>query len=117
MQLKLIILIFSFAFCSQVATNEVTSSITILLPQTSTITTLPPAQPSSGSSDPCDFGDRAALLDRVVSDWQGYNVSLLVEKCPVVCILIYGDGNPDVSGVGVSIEYPFKLLRCLDVPG
>lgn len=70
--------------------------------QTATVTSLLPAQPSSNSTDPCAFPDRSALLDRVVGEWQGYNITLLVETCPNVCILIYGDGSPDVSGIGVS---------------
>jgi hypothetical protein len=70
--------------------------------QTATVTTLPPAQPSSDDTNPCDFTDRWTMIDRVLSDWQGYNMSLLVDKCPNVCVLIYGDGNPDVCGIGVS---------------
>jgi hypothetical protein len=74
----------------------------IALPSQNITTTIPPAQPTSNDTNPCDFIDRSTLLNRVVNDWQGYNISLLVEKCPNVCVLIYGDGNPDVSGIGVS---------------
>src|SRR5436305_14791041 len=58
--------------------------------------------PTGNDSDPCAFTDRNSLLDRVTSDWQDYNVSLLVETCAEVCVLVYGTGNPDISGIGVS---------------
>lgn len=92
-----------FLLCFSAALALESSNSSPALPsQTRTITTLPPAEPSSNDTDPCDFADRDVLLDRVVSEWQGYNISLLVEKCPSVYVLIYGDGNPDVSGIGVS---------------
>jgi hypothetical protein len=91
------------------AATESSSSITSLAPQTATITTLPPAQPSINSTNPCNFTDRDALLERVVVDWQSYNVSLLAETCPNVCELIYGNGNPDVSGIGVC-EFLLGIL-------
>lgn len=69
---------------------------------TATLTTLPPALPTSNNTDPCAFTDRTSLLDRVESDWQDYNISMLVTVCTQVCPLIYGTGNPDISGIGVS---------------
>jgi len=93
---------------------ESSTSSPALPSQTATITTLPPAQASSNDTNPCDFSDRSALLDRVVSDWQGYNISLLVEKCPNICVLIYGDGNPDVSGIGVSRISYMSTIRITD---
>lgn len=65
------------------------------------LTTLPPASPTTGR-DPCNFTDRNSLIDRVDSDWRGYNISLLVATCEGVCPLVYGDGNPDISGIGVK---------------
>jgi hypothetical protein len=70
----------------------------------STLTTLPAAVRTGNSSDPCAFTDRNSLIDRVSSDWQGYNVSLLVATCSTVCPLVYGSGNPDISGIGVSLS-------------
>ena len=71
--------------------------------QTATVTMASQLQPSSDDTNPCDFTDRWTMIDRVLSFCrQGYNMSLLVDKCPNVCVLIYGDGNPDVSGLGVS---------------
>jgi hypothetical protein len=87
-------------------------------PQTASTTTLPAAQPSGNNANPCDFTDRWSMIDRVLSDWQGYNISLLVSTCPNVCVLIYGDGNPDVSGIGVSRVltcYPSLTMEGIDI--
>jgi hypothetical protein len=51
------------------------------------------------------------MLDRVQSDWQGYNISLLVATCAGVCPLVYGSGNPDISGIGVSLPHDHRCLR------
>lgn len=72
--------------------------------QPGNVTTLPPAVPSNNSSSPCNFSDRNSLLVRVESDWQGYNISLLVQTCAGVCPLVFGSGNPDISGIGVRME-------------
>ena len=64
------------------------------------LTTLPPASPTG--NDPCAFINRVNLLDRIESNWQNYNISLLVKTCNTVCPLMYGSGNPDISGIGVS---------------
>ena len=69
--------------------------------QPTNLTTLPAALPTGGNLDPCAFTDREALLDRVESDWQSYNISLLVATCGSVCLLVYGAGNPDILGIGV----------------
>ena len=69
---------------------------------TSSLTTLPPAQPTGNVSDPCAFEDRNNMIDRVEEVWQEYNVSLLVATCDNVCLFVYGAGNPDVSGIGVG---------------
>ncbi len=50
----------------------------------------------------CDFDGASDLVERVLSEWAGYNISLLVGACPDVCNLVYGSGNPDISGIGVS---------------
>lgn len=58
---------------------------------------------TGSDTDPCAFTDRVSLLDRIESDWQEYNISLLVETCNAVCSILYGTGNPDISGIGVSV--------------
>src|SRR6266487_5818876 len=73
-----------------------------LISQNATITAHTPAPQGSSHSDPCNFANATALLNEVAVGWEAYNVSLLVEKCPSVCILFYSAGNPDISGIGVS---------------
>jgi len=68
-----------------------------------TLTALPPAMPTGNNSDPCAFPDRDSLLDRIAGDLDNYNISLLIDTCPDVCQYIYGSGNPDISGIGVSV--------------
>jgi hypothetical protein len=70
-----------------------------------TLTRLPAAIPTDNATDPCAFTDRNSLIDRVESDWAENNVSLLVQTCDSVCVLIYGAGNPDISGIGVSVSF------------
>ena len=77
------------------------------------LTTLPPAVPTGKSADPCAFSDRNSLINRVASDWQSYNISLLVETCAGVCALVYGSGNPDISGIGVSVVYKMDNVNIL----
>jgi len=67
------------------------------------LTTLPPAMPTGNNPDPCAFPDRDSLLDRIAGDLNNYNISLLIDTCPDVCQYIYGSGNPDISGIGVSV--------------
>jgi hypothetical protein len=86
--------------------NPVLASYSASPAQTVTVDTLPPASPTGGDSDPCAFTDRSSLLARVNSDAYSYNLSLLVETCASVCDLVYGTGNPDISGIGVSCFYP-----------
>lgn len=64
-------------------------------------TALSPNVPSGNSSDVCMFGDLKSLLAQIESDGNGRNVSLLVRTCPGICPLVYGSGNPDISGIGV----------------
>ncbi|KAK3379010.1 hypothetical protein B0T24DRAFT_610532 [Lasiosphaeria ovina] len=71
-----------------------------------TLTTLPPAQPTG--TDACAFDSLNSLVDRVASNWTGYNISLLVQTCPGVCNLVYGVGNPDISGIGAMISYALQ---------
>ncbi len=74
-----------------------------------TSTNPPPALPTGTNATLCAFNDRNSLIERVASDWQGGNISLLVQTCDNVCALIYGSGNPDISGVGVSCAYSLVL--------
>jgi len=69
----------------------------------STVSTLPPALPHGNNTDPCAFSDRISLLNRIDAESNQYNVTLLVETCPNVCLLALGSGNPDISGIGVTL--------------
>lgn len=63
--------------------------------------TLPPAKPT-GSNDPCAFSDLQELVDRLEENPALYNTTLMVETCDDICQLVYGTGNPDISGIGAS---------------
>jgi len=67
-----------------------------------TVTSLPPASPEGNNNDPCAFADRQSLINRIDGNFERYNISLLVESCPNVCLLVFGAGNPDMSGIGAS---------------
>jgi hypothetical protein len=96
------LLAFFLFWSSPISAVDSSNTITALPSPTAAVTTLPPAQSKGNDTNPCDFTDRWTMLERVVSDWQGYNISLLADRCPNVCGLIYGNGNPDVSGIGVG---------------
>src|SRR5437762_6662067 len=98
-----------FAFCIWVFCVILAPASSLVVSSTessATLTTLPPASPTGNSTDPCAFADRITLIDRVEADWQNYNMSLLVATCAGVCPLVYGSGNPDISGIGVSSPFP-----------
>lgn len=54
---------------------------------------------------PFTFSDRQSMIDHIDSNHQDYNISLLVTACDSVCLLAYGSGNPDITGIGVMISY------------
>ncbi|OIW26300.1 hypothetical protein CONLIGDRAFT_671902 [Coniochaeta ligniaria NRRL 30616] len=56
--------------------------------------------PGPGSNDSCPFTDLNSLLGYVTSNQVDMNVSLLIQACPETCLMIYGSGNPDISGIG-----------------
>ncbi len=106
MTFKALSCLFSAAAFLAHAVAEITAPL-------ATLTTLPPALPTSNNTDPCAFTDRVSLLDRVESDWQDYNISMLVTVCSQVCPLVYGTGNPDISGIGVSPMFLTARLESL----
>jgi hypothetical protein len=65
------------------------------------ITTLPATNSQEAGRDLCNFTDHNSLLDHVEGSGANYNLSLLVGTCSGVCSLVYGSGNPDISGIGV----------------
>ena len=78
------------------------------------ITNLPVAALPVGdsTSDVCALTDRLSLINRVESEGPSYNLSLLVNTCSSVCLLVYGAENPDISGIGVCSLGCFQL-RCI----
>ncbi|KAH6964872.1 hypothetical protein EDB82DRAFT_511148 [Fusarium venenatum] len=75
------------------------------------LATLPPVTLDGNTS--CAFDSLPELVKLVVEDWAGYNISLLVDKCPGVCDLIYGSGNPDISGIGAMSSYAIQGISSL----
>jgi hypothetical protein len=39
------------------------------------------------------------------SNWSDFNISHLVETCDSISLLIYGAGNPEISGIGAMVSY------------
>ncbi|RKL08877.1 hypothetical protein BFJ70_g16732 [Fusarium oxysporum] len=75
------------------------------------LATLPPVTPDGNTS--CAFDSLPELVKLVVEDWAGYNISLLVDTCPGVCDLVYGSGNPDISGIGAMSSYAIQGISSL----
>ena len=51
----------------------------------------------------CNFASRADFVDW--TNGTDVNIALAIESCKAICPLFYGTGNPDISGVGVTISY------------
>jgi hypothetical protein len=41
---------------------------------------------------------------------QGLNITIQVQYCQSLCVLSYGFGNPDLSGIGVSLTFALALI-------
>ncbi|WYZ35356.1 hypothetical protein EsH8_X_000003 [Colletotrichum jinshuiense] len=59
-------------------------------------------------STQCQFSDYQKYVNHIVDNKGDFNVSELVETCGSICPLIFGVGNPDVSGVGAMISYAIQ---------
>lgn len=88
---------------------QVTSAKPILPKLTATSSGSPVIKPraqeaaqASPSVTPCDFADENDLISNITHNPAAYNITQLVQTCPVICDLVYGGENPDVSGIGVS---------------
>lgn len=64
------------------------------------------------SSFSCDFTSINQFLANTEAG--GVNITLAVERCSAVCSQAWGNGNPDLSGIGVGSQfsYPFGLHIC-----
>jgi hypothetical protein len=69
-------------------------------------------QTSTGEDDRnCDFDTMQDFFDYATEN--GLNITLEVQNCQNLCLLTYGVGNPDLSGIGVSVT-PTNPLRRLE---
>lgn len=48
----------------------------------------------------CNFTTIEAFFDNATEN--GLNITAEIEQCPNLCLLTFGTGNPDLSGIGVS---------------
>jgi hypothetical protein len=60
---------------------------------------------SSCISDTTSIDD---LLAQVIKS--GANITSTVAQCPQLCSLAWGNGNPDLSGIGTNISYIFQAV-------
>ncbi len=91
----------TFALCISLQLWQ-TSAQSDLGSPSPTLSPTPLTPAALGGNGTCAFDDLTSLVGHIVHDWAGYNLSLLVQTCPDTCILVYGSGNPDISGIGVS---------------
>ncbi|KAK0761620.1 hypothetical protein N5P37_006573 [Trichoderma harzianum] len=70
----------------------------------------------------CNFTTIEAFFDYATE--HELNITAEIEQCPNLCILTFGTGNPDLSGIGMMYAYSFQvaltiifgpLLRGLDI--
>ncbi|KAF6843605.1 hypothetical protein CMUS01_01932 [Colletotrichum musicola] len=69
---------------------------------------LPPTDPTSQNPDPCaytNYWEAAERLGQSANDAAAMS-DHLVQQCRNVCILLYGSGNPDITGIGVLTSHP-----------
>jgi hypothetical protein len=66
-----------------------------------------------GIQDPCAFVQRSSMTELIKSDWEGRNMSHLIQTCDSVCLLVYGAGNPDISGIGAMTSYAIQGLSTI----
>ncbi|RDI88124.1 hypothetical protein Vi05172_g2158 [Venturia inaequalis] len=63
------------------------------------------------SSFSCDF----TSINQFLADTEagGVNITLAVERCSAVCSQAWGNGNPDLSGIGVNISYIIQVVLAI----
>ncbi|TFK67413.1 hypothetical protein BDN72DRAFT_822379 [Pluteus cervinus] len=55
------------------------------------------------STSECGFSSLNSVLKQAAAD--NANITELVQGCQTICNLVWGTGNPDLSGVGANISY------------
>lgn len=80
---------------------------------------LPPVDATGQNPDPCAYTNYWEAAGRLSQTSHVHNATavcdLLVQKCRNVCILIYGSGNPDITGIGVCCSHSPPSLTKLKV--
>ncbi|TFK64490.1 hypothetical protein BDN72DRAFT_861324 [Pluteus cervinus] len=56
----------------------------------------------------CDFSSLNAVLQQATAS--GTNITELVQECQGICNLAWGNGNPDLSGIGANVSYIIQFL-------
>ncbi|KAK1758859.1 hypothetical protein QBC47DRAFT_409683 [Echria macrotheca] len=59
------------------------------------------------AADNCSFPDMQSFFTYALD--HGLNLTAEVERCQNLCILTYGVGNPDLSGIGMMYSYTFQV--------
>jgi hypothetical protein len=64
-------------------------------------------------------GNRTCDFDKIddffkYANRNGLNITVEVQHCQNLCLLTYGTGNPDLSGIGVSPPYSRLFRKVLD---
>jgi hypothetical protein len=75
----------------------------IIIPSSvsSATTATPTGTPVAENGRKCDFNTMNDFFDYTKKN--GLNITLEVQNCQNLCLLTYGVGNPDLSGIGVSL--------------
>jgi hypothetical protein len=63
---------------------------------------------STGAPVNCSFPDMQSFFTYALD--HDLNLTAEVERCQNLCILTYGVGNPDLSGIGVSRTTPSRAF-------
>ena len=73
-------------------------------------TTLRRAPASGPEKQECDFNSIQEFFEYAYEE--NLNITAEVQSCQKLCLLTYGTGNPDLSGIGVSNPCSRILLQC-----
>lgn len=96
-------------------TAAVSTGPSATIEESITLTTLHSEPQPIGTADTnnhkCDFEDMQDFFDHATRD--GLNITVEVQNCQNLCLLTYGVGNPDLSGIGVSTFALSKLQELL----
>lgn len=66
-----------------------------------------------GNERICDFDTMNEFFDYTKRN--GLNITVEVQNCQNLCLLTYGVGNPDLSGIGVSSPTQSFSIFCTNV--